>query len=141
MSDAIKQRAEAAYRAIQVYAEHAGLKFNADTMVDVTTDLLTSIMHLGKEGYNLNLTDRLAEARLRFLESFLRQAHANQGGEASFEDWVNNCLKWNAIIGEAEFSSNFEDEAVEYLAANGDLSEKNLSESGEWVDASAPTVK
>lgn len=128
-----KQRAEAAYRTLLIHAQHVDLKFGATTMNDVTTDLLVGIMHLSKEGYNLNLTDRLAEARSRFLEGFLRQTNADQGGEASFDEWVT-CTA-------ADESDEYHEEAAEYLRINGDLSEKNLSESGEWDNPFTPVVK
>lgn len=59
------------------------------------------------------------------LEKFLRQTKADQGGEASFEDWVR-CTAGE----ETEYGH---EEAKEYLAHGGDLSDKDKDASAAWA--------
>lgn len=104
-------------------------------------EVFDALVHLQKEirahhkmnvrkDYSLMLADvQASKAIHRFLENFLRQTQADQGGEASFEDWVRYTAEDAAEYGH--------DNAKEYLALGGDLSEKEKSESGEWIDASA----
>jgi len=59
------------------------------------------------------------------LECFLRTTHADQGGEATFEDWVR------ATAGDSsEFGYT---DSVEYLLLGGDLREKDLMSDGQWM--------
>lgn len=64
------------------------------------------------------------------LESFLRQTQADQGGQASFEDWLRCTAEEETEYGH--------DEAKEYLALGGDVSDKVKDASGAWV--SYPTI-
>jgi len=64
------------------------------------------------------------------IEDFLRLTQADQGGQASFEDWVKATARDDAEYGH--------DEAVEYLVTGGDLSQKDWV-GGKWVSLATET--
>lgn len=118
-----EKRADLASRTLLVHAQYADMKPTADKE-DIIVDLLASLWHLNQH-YSYNLDELHQQAKIRFLENFLRQAKEDQGGEASFEDWINYTADTIAEHGHPE--------AKEYLSLKGDLSEKNKNQSGEWV--------
>ncbi|ARL04371.1 hypothetical protein [Burkholderia pseudomallei] len=68
-----------------------------------------------------------APAERSELEVFLRDTQADQGGEATFADWVRATA---ADAGEVAHS-----QAVEYLRLGGDLRDKSLGSDGRWLSS------
>ncbi|WP_176331406.1 hypothetical protein [Burkholderia vietnamiensis] len=67
------------------------------------------------------------------LEVFLRDTQADQGGEATFADWVRATA---ADAGEVAHS-----QAVEYLRLGGDLRDKSLGADGRWLSSEARSLE
>ncbi|WP_396334134.1 hypothetical protein [Burkholderia anthina] len=70
-------------------------------------------------------TQWVASGKLQALETFLRTTHADQGGDATFGNWVR------ATAGDAQEFGHLE--AVEYLRLGGDLRDKDLCADGQWT--------
>lgn len=87
-----------------------------------------------KKHYSLMVADAQAAKAIHnamtATERFLRQTHADQGGECSFEEWVRATAE-----DETEYGH---DEAKQYTELGGDLSDKEALGIDEVASAASP---
>lgn len=80
--------------------------------------------NLGSPAEFMEMMEFEHSQKLQELETFLRTTQADQGGEATFEEWVRATAANGQEIGHWK--------AAEYLRLGGDLRNKDLAADGQW---------